>query len=113
MKRLTAIVTTTFEECLFSKLYNEWGGMQVEREARLMLTRLSATLANISLRSQFGRLDQIVLLMNFMKPSDVLEYRTLEEHLSMSEIESCLSRRTGFTRDEIAQAIHALKKQSS
>lgn len=107
MKQFTKIITTQFEECIRTKAFNEWGAMQLEREVRLMLTKLSSIVSESSLRSQFARLDQLVLLLNVMRPSDLAEYDTIQDHLSLAEIEASLRLRSGFRRDSMCHSFCA------
>ena len=53
---------------------------------------------------------KIVLLLNVMKPSDILEYEGIQEHLSLKEIENRLYMRRGFTREAISHALQQLEK---
>lgn len=111
IRQFTTIVIQVFENTIATKLFNEWGAMQLEREVRNLLTRLSSKLQHTSsLRPQFIRLDQIVVVLNLLKPQDLLDYPSVLEHLSLNQVESFLTRRAGFKRENIQHTMNQLKK---
>ncbi|KDO26789.1 hypothetical protein SPRG_08079 [Saprolegnia parasitica CBS 223.65] len=82
------------EDGIQTKQFNEWGAMQLDRDVRSVM-QLCAKFPTepISLLAEFTRLDQIVLLVNMVQASDVLEYDSIRSTLSVAEIEARLTLR--------------------
>ncbi|OQR83954.1 hypothetical protein ACHHYP_14091 [Achlya hypogyna] len=99
------------EDGIGTKSFNEWGAMQLDRDVR-SVQQLCAKFPHepISLLAEFTRLDQIVLLVNMVQASDVLEYDSIRAALSVAEIEARLHLR--FRKSSIGDVVQRLEQAS-
>ncbi|OQS05416.1 hypothetical protein THRCLA_02447 [Thraustotheca clavata] len=98
------------EQGIETKKFNEWGAMQLDRDIRQVMTLLAKyPIEPISLLIEFTRLDQIVMIVNMVQASDILEYDKLRSALSISEIEAKLALR--FRKSSIGNVVDQLQNQ--
>ncbi|EQC28711.1 hypothetical protein SDRG_13584 [Saprolegnia diclina VS20] len=102
---------TWMEEGIQTKQFNEWGAMQLDRDVRSVM-QLCAKFPTepLSLLTEFTRLDQIVLLVNMVQASDVLEYDSIRSTLSIAEIQARLQLR--FRKSSIGHVVQQLHAAS-
>ncbi|KAF0696602.1 Aste57867_12672 [Aphanomyces stellatus] len=108
-RRLVADMCQWIDDGVQLKAFNEVGGMQFEKDVRHLSILCSQypVHGEMSLRAEFSRLDQIALLVNLAKASDVLDYESIRTHLSRGEIETRLGLR--FRSESIQRVMQQLK----
>ncbi|RLN31613.1 hypothetical protein BBJ28_00005551 [Nothophytophthora sp. Chile5] len=106
-------LTSWLENALLAsrKPCNDLGALQLEREVTDMLARVSTLVPQKSLRAAFTRLFQIVLILNLLQPTHVLDYlASVREELSMETIETLLRMRVDFKPENVARAMDQMAK---
>jgi conserved oligomeric Golgi complex subunit 4 len=95
----------------FRKRFNDLGALQLEREITDMLDRVSQLVQTKSLRGSFTRLFQLVLIVNLMQPSEIVDYAdSITTDLTLPEIETFLRMRVDFKDDDVRRAMSALQR---
>eukprot|EP00210_Caulerpa_lentillifera_P000479 g462.t1 len=95
-----------FEVQLMQKKFNQLGGLQLDRDVRLLVTRFSE-MTQSAVRERFSRLTQMGTILCFESVEEMLDYwgdegGSIDWKLSPGEIKSILRLRTDFSESNIA-----------
>ncbi|PRP87064.1 oligomeric Golgi complex subunit 4-like [Planoprotostelium fungivorum] len=98
---------TRMEQELMRKRFNQLGGLQFDKELRVLQSFFSS-ITQKSVRDKFARLTQMAFLLHMEKESDVLGYwgqnsSNMTWRLTPSEVRKVLSLRSDFSREAIAK----------
>ena len=88
------------------KTFNQLGGLQFDRDIRLVITHLSE-MSQSSVREKFARLTQMATILCFESVEEMLDYwgdegENINWRLSPAEIKSILKLRNDFNEANIS-----------
>ena len=95
--RLVEILTEEMQRWRFT----DWGALLLQKDVRLLQTRLSDLAPGHSVRPQFAALSQRVALLNLERPMDVLDTPLARAVLTDGQVRETLSLRVDFEADAI------------
>lgn len=98
-KKLKQIVER-IEAVLRLKRFNQLGGLQLDRDVRMLVATLSEVVPG-TVRERFGRLSEMSTLLSFESPSEILDYSSVSWKLTETQIREVLSQRFDFDQREI------------
>lgn len=106
MEALMSALVHRFEAQLMQKRFNQLGGLQLDRDVRLLVTRLSE-MSQSAVREKFSRLTQMGTILCFESVEEMLDYwgdegGSINWKLSPGEIKSILRLRVDFSESNIA-----------
>jgi hypothetical protein len=107
---VTESLTQLLEERFMNQTFNQLGGIQLDKDVRILVKEFTRKSEASNLRDHFVRLTQIALLVNLDRPSDVLDYwgtgnGDMAWRLSKDEIKEVLSLRSDFSEDEVMMLV--------
>lgn len=104
IQELATITASEIEDRLYSKRFNQLGGLQFDKDIRALLLYYSSKTQR-TVRDKFAKLTQIASLLKISKLQEVVEYfgesSSSVMTLTMAEVKRVLSLRVGFSKDAI------------
>lgn len=94
-------IVERIEAVLRLKRFNQLGGLQLDRDVRMLVATLSEVVPG-TVRERFGRLSEMSTLLSFESPTEILDYSSVSWKLTETQIREVLSQRFDFDQREIA-----------
>ena len=93
-------IVERIEAVLRLKRFNQLGGLQLDRDVRMLVATLSEVVPG-AVRERFGRLSEMSTLLSFESPAEILDYSSVSWKLTETQIREVLSQRFDFDQREI------------
>ena len=100
-------MVSRLEALMLAKRFNQLGGLQLDRDVRLLVSALS-DITQRTVREKFARLTQMATVLGLEQAREILDYwgdnsGAMTWRLTEADVRQVLSLRIDFSRQEIAQ----------